>query len=187
MTNDALKMFTSFYLEKDQAAMCGAVFSNGLKKNIVFKHKPTGDYLNGLLEILIEQLQRVKETDGDWRLLLDVHIHHKNKNFKTALDKVIKAANTARCYETAVRDNIIKHTLTRRDYHKPNCYEKMAELAKLLIEINDPAYRVTITTCGDSKSPDQLAVYTACQGAWNDLRDVPSVEAMPSPCPEPVN
>jgi len=170
MDTSSINMYTSFYLERNQSAVCGAAYVNGMQKSIQFVHKPGGDYLNGLLEILIADLRKLNSRSGDWRLHLEVHVHHKNKNFKTALDKVIKAADTARCYETSVRDNIIKHTLTRKDYHKPNCYERMADLARALIDVNDPVYRVTLTTCGDSRSPDQLAVYTACQGAWNDLR-----------------
>jgi hypothetical protein len=181
MTNYAVKIFTSFYIERNQPAVCGAAFCNGAKKNMLFKYKPDGDYLNGLFELLSDQIRPLKGTMNECRIHLEVHIHHKNKNFKAALDKVIKAADTARCYETSVRDNIIKHTLTRKDYHKPNCYEKMAELVRVLIEVNDPTYRVTLTTCGDSRSPGQLAVYTACQGAWNDLRVVPSAEVADTP------
>ena len=180
-----LECFTSFYLEKDQAAVCGIVLSDGEKKRPFFKLKPEGDYLNGLLELIIERIQYLKGKLADEAIHFDVHVHHKNKNFKTALDKVIKAANTARGYKGDVRDNIIKHTLIRKDYHKPACYEKMTELAKLLIETNDPYHRVSITTCGDSRSSDQLAAYTACQGAWNDLRAAISPDA--AQCPVPVN
>jgi hypothetical protein len=78
--------------------------------------------------------------------------------------------DTARGYNGQVREHVIKHTLTRKDHHKPACYEKMAALATLLAELNDPTHCVTLTTWWDSKSPDQLAAYTACQGAWNDRR-----------------
>ncbi|MGE0190279.1 MAG: hypothetical protein AB7Q04_13465 [Steroidobacteraceae bacterium] len=163
-----IQCFTSFYLEKDQPAVCGIVLTDGDVKRPYFTHKPAGDYLNGLLELLIERIQYIHPKLEGRTLHLYIHIHHKNKNFKSAVDKVIKSADTARGYENAVRDNVIKHTLTRRNYHKPACYEKMAELVRLLLEVNDPTYCVTLTTCGDSKSPDQLAVYAACQGEWSN-------------------
>ena len=169
-TETVVDCFTSFYMEKDQSAVCGIVLVAGDEKKIHFNHKPGGDYLNGLLELVYGTIRFLHQNLKGQTLLLDVHVHHKNNNLKIALNKAIKAADTARGYKGVARDNIIKHTLIRRDYHKPACYERMVAVAKILIEFNDPAYCVTVTTCNDSKSPDQLAVYTACQGAWNDAK-----------------
>lgn len=168
--SNAIECFTSFYQEKGEPAVCGIVLSRGGVKRPYFKHRPNGDYLNGLLELLIESVQQLVPLLEDRLFHLDVHIHHKNTNFRKALDKVRTAAETARGYEGTVRENIIKHTLTRKDHHKPASYDKMAELVGLLAEINSPVHRVIISTCGDSKSPDQLAVYTACQGLWADKK-----------------
>jgi len=165
---DVIKCYTSFYIETGKPAMCGIVFSSATAKLPCFRYEPQGEYLNGLLELLIEKLAPLRgHMEGSY-LHLEIHIHHKNTNFNVVLNKAIKAADTARGYNGQVQDNVIKHTLTRKDHHKPACYEKMAALAKLLAEINEPAYCVTLTTWWDSKSPDQLAAYTACQGAWND-------------------
>ena len=168
--SNAIECYTGFYQEKGEPALCGIVLSRGGVKKTYFKHRPNGDYLNGLLELLIECIEQLVPLVNDSVLHLDVHVHHKNTNFKKALDKVRTAAATARGYEGAVRGNIIKHTLTRKDHHKPASYEKMTQLALLLAETNDPDYRITMATCGDSRSPDQLAVYTACQGFWNDMK-----------------
>jgi len=177
--SNTIECYTGFYQEKGEPAVCGIVLSRGGVKKPYFKHRPSGDYLNGLLELLIECIEQLVPLLDDGVLHLDVHVHHKNTNFKKALDKVRTAADTARGYEGSVRGNIIKHTLTRKDYHKAASYEKMSQLALLLAETNAPVYRVTVATCGDSRSPDQLAVYTACQGAWNDIKakDAPAQAA----------
>ena len=168
--SNTIECYTGFYQEKGEPAVCGVVLSDGGVKKPYFNHRPNGDYLNGLLELLIERLKQIVPLLDDSVLHLDVHIHHKNTNFKKALDKVRAAAETGRGYEGAVRGNIIKHTLTYKDHNKPKSYDKMAELTFLLAEINSPVHRITIATCGDSRSPDQLAVYTACQGFWNDMK-----------------
>ena len=168
--NNVIVCYTGFYQEKEEPALCGIVLSQGSVKRTYFLHKPEGDYLNGLLELLIDCIEQLLPIFIDRVLHLDVHVHHKNTNFKRALDKIRTAAETARGFEGSVRGNIIKHTLTRKSYHKPASYEKMAALALLLADTNTPDYRVTVATCGDSRSPDQLAVYTACQGFWNDMK-----------------
>ena len=176
----AIECFTGFYQEKGTGAVCGVVLSRGQVKRPFFNHKPNGDYLNGLFELLIERIEWfVPKLNGDV-LHVDVHIHHKNTNFKKALEKVIKAADTARGYTGEVRDNVLKHTLTRKDYKRPASYDAMMRLAKLLAETNDPVHRVTLTTCGDSRGPDQLAVYTACQGYWDQLKDKAGADSMPA-------
>lgn len=167
--SDTIECFTGFYVETGAAAVCGIVLTDGIRKWPGFAVRAEGDYLNGLLELLIERIEFWKGKLQDRHIHLQIHVHHKNKNFSDVLAKIIKAADTARGYEARVRDNIIKHTLTRKDYHRPACYQRMAELAKLLVEINDPTYCVTLSTQKDSSSPDQLAVYTACQGEWHDL------------------
>jgi hypothetical protein len=94
--------------------VCGIVLSRGQVKRPFFNHKPNGDYLNGLLELLIERIEWfVPRLNGDG-LHLDVHIHHQNSNFRKALEKVIKAVDTARGYTGEVRENVLKHTLTRK-------------------------------------------------------------------------
>lgn len=183
--SNTIECYTGFYQEKGEPAVCGIVLSRGGAKQPYFKHRPNGDYLNGLLELLIECIRQMVPLLGDSVLHLDVHVHHKNTNFKKALDKVRTAAETARGYEGAVRGNIIKHTLTYIDHNKPKSYDKMAELVLLLAETNTPVHRITIATCGDSRSSDQLAVYTACQGFWIDTKakdtPAPAVIAEPSP------
>lgn len=168
--SNAIECYIGFYQEKGEPAVCGIVLSRGCTKQPYFKHKPKGDYLNGLLELLIECIEQLVPLVDDDVLHLDVHIHHKNTNFKKALDKIRTAAETARGFEGSVRENIIKHTLTYKDHHKAKSYDKMYELVSLLADTNSPVHRVTIATCGDSRSPDQLAVYTACQGFWNDMK-----------------
>jgi hypothetical protein len=175
--SEAIEVYTSFYQEKGQPAVCGIVLSRGGIKRPFFKHRPSGDYLNGLFELLTDCIKQMVPRLNDSVLHLDIHIHHKNSNFKKALDKVRTAAETARGYEGLVRGNVIKHTLTRKDHHKPASYDKMSELAFLLAETNSPVHRITIATCGDSRSPDQLAVYTACQGFWNDIRAADALTA----------
>jgi len=173
-----IEMYTAFYLEKDQAAICGVAFKHGAKMKLQLMPCPNGDYLNGLLALLTNALQPLKSREDDWRLHLNVHVHHKNTNFLKVLTKVNRAADTARNYEPAFRENIIKGVLTRKDYKRPNCYEKMAELARLMVDLNEPDYRVTLSTCGDSKGRDQVAVYTACLGAWNDLKSATDAVAV---------
>jgi len=160
-------------MEKGKPAVCGMVFVVDADKKPFFKLRREGDYLNGLFELLIERIRQIHTRLDDRTCHLDIHIHHSNKNFRSAVEKVIKSASAARGYKGVVRDNIIKHTLTRKDYHKPVSYEKMTELAKLLVEINEPSYCLTLTTCGDSRSSDQLAAYTACQGFWEQVMSTP--------------
>lgn len=179
--------FSGFYQEKDQFALCGLVLVLDGEKRTHFKLKPDGDYLNGLLELVVERIEAiVPKLNGNY-LHLDVHVHHKNTNFKKALEKVTKTANTARGYDGDIRDNIIKHTLTRKDYHKPASYDRMRQLAILLVETNHPVHRVTLTSCADSRSPDQLAVYTACQGFWNEVKAKQSEPVPVEPAVEPAN
>jgi hypothetical protein len=178
--------YTSFYMERDQLAICGVVFVVDDDKKPFFKLKREGDYLNGLFELLIERIRGIHARLVERTCHLNVHIHHSNRNFRMALDKSIKSANAARGYKGDVLDNIIKHTLTRKDYHKPVSYKKMTELAKLLVEINEPTYCLTLTTCGDSRSSDQLAAYTACQGFWEQVVNTPPVptgDAQPAEAP----
>lgn len=170
----AIDCFSSFYMEKGKPAVCGMVFVVDGDKKPFFKLRREGDYLNGLFELLIERIRQIHTRLDDRTCHLDVHIHHSNKNFRSAVEKVIKSASAARGYQGAVRDNIIKHTLTRKDYHKPVSYAKMTELANLLLDINEPTFRLTLTTCGDSRSSDQLAAYTACQGFWEDVMRTPT-------------
>ena len=170
--SNTIECYTGFYQEKDQPAVCGIVLVHAGIKNPYFKHMPKGDYLNGLLQLLIERIEQFVPRLNGRVLHLDIHVHHKNSNFKKALEKTITAADTGCGYSGVERGNIIKHTLVRKDYKKPASYERMTQLALLLAETNSPVYRVTLTTCGDSKSRDQLAVYTACQGAWNDMKAV---------------
>lgn len=159
--------YTGYYIETGAAAVCGIVLSDAHTKTPALEVRAEGDYLNGLLELLIERVTFWKGKLDEHPLHLRVHVHHKNANFKKVLDKVIKAATTARGYQQTARDHIIKHTLTRKDYHKPACYERMARLARVLLEVNEPDIVLEVTTCSDSRSSDQLAVYTLCQGEWN--------------------
>lgn len=168
--SNTIEVYTGFYQEKGEPAVCGIVLVHGGLKNPYFKEMRNGDYLNGLLELLIERIEQFVPLLNGRVMHLDIHIHHKNSNFKKALGKTLTAADTACGYSGVERRNIIKHTLVRKDYKKPASYERMTQLALLLAETNSPVYRVTLTTCGDSRSPDQLAVYTACQGAWNDMK-----------------
>ena len=182
-TDVDIDCFTSFYMEKDRHAVCGMVFVVDGDKKPFFKLKPEGDYLNGLLEMLIERIISIHNRRGERICHLGVHVHHSNNNLRVVLDKVRKSAEAARGYTGVVRDNIIKHTLIRKDYHKPASYEKMSELAKLLVEINEPIHWLRLSTCGDSRSPDQLAAYTACQGFWeqilNKQPEIPEPDAQP--------
>jgi hypothetical protein len=168
--NAAIDCFTSYYIETGAAAVCGVVLSDGAKKTPALEVRPAGDYLNGLLELLIERIECWQGKLGSRQVHLRIHIHHKNTNFKAVLDKSIKAAKTGSGYQGSARDHIIKHTLTRKDYKAPACYERMDRLARALIEINDPDPCLEITTCWDSRSSDQLAVYTLCQGEWHQSR-----------------
>jgi hypothetical protein len=137
--NSIIECYTGFYLEKGTAAVCGVVLTDGPNKWPALVTRPEGDYLNGLLDLLIERVEFWKGKLDDRRIHLRVHVHHRNENFKKVLDKAIKAAKTAAGYKGDPRQHIIKHTLTRKDYHKPACYDRMERLAKVLIEINDPA------------------------------------------------
>ena len=148
---DVIKCYTSFYIETGKPAMCGIVFSSDTAKLPCFRYEPQGKYLNGLLELLIDKLAPLRGKMDGRSLRLEIHIHHKNTNFSVTLNKAVKAADTARGYNGQVRANVIKHTLTRKDHHKPACYEKMAALANVLAETNDPTYCVTLTTRWDSK------------------------------------
>ncbi len=178
---DTIDCFTAFYQEKGEPAVCGIVLCRAEIKRPYFKHRPKGDYLNGLFDLLIGSIRQLVPLIHADVLHLDVHVHHKNANFKKALDKVRAAAEAARGFEGAVRRNIIKHTLTRKDHHKPACYDKMEELTVLLAESNSPAHRITIATCGDSRSPDQLAIYAACQGFWHDMKAKAALMAAVTP------
>ena len=169
MTN-VIDCYTGYYIETGAAAVCGIVLSDAYTKTPALEVRTEGDYLNGLLELLIERVTYWKGKLGERPLHLRVHVHHKNANFKKVLDKAIKAATTARGYQQPARDHITKHTLTRKDYHKPACYERMERLAQVLLEVNEPDMVLEVTTCSDSRSSDQLAVYTLCQGEWNHRR-----------------
>jgi hypothetical protein len=166
---DTIECFARYYIETGAAAVCGIVLSDGYTKTPALEVRPTGDYLNGLLELIIQRVEFWNGKLDDHPIHLRDHVHHKNANFKKVLDKSIKAAKTARGYQGTARDHIIKHTLTRKDYHKPACYDRMARLARVLIDINDPDECLEVTTCSDSRSSDQLAVYTLCQGEWNQI------------------
>ena len=162
--------YTGYYIETGTGAVCGIVLCDGGSKRPELVLCPQGDYLNGLLELLIRRVTFWKGKLDDYPLQLRVHVHHKNANFKKVLDKSIKAAATARGYKGTARDHIVKHTLIRKDYHKPACYEQMERLAGALIDINEPHPCLVVTACNDSQSADQLAVYTICQGEWNRVR-----------------
>lgn len=166
---DIIECFTGYYIETGAAAVCGIVLSDGETKRPQLEVRPEGDYLNGLLDALIERILSWEGKLDDNTFHLNVHVHHKNANFKKVLDKSIKAASVARGYEGTAREHIIKHTMTRKDYHKPACYDRMVALARVLIDINKQKQRLVVTTCNDSHSLDQLAVHTLCQGEWHRI------------------
>jgi hypothetical protein len=57
--SDVIACYTSFYQEKGEPALCGIVLSQGSVKRTRFKERPKGDYLNGLLELLIECIEHL--------------------------------------------------------------------------------------------------------------------------------
>jgi len=165
-----IECYTGYYIETGASAVCGIVLSDGVTKTPALENRPKGDYLNGLFVLLIERIEFWKGKLAGGPLHLRVHVHHKNANFKKVLDKSVKAAKTARGYLGSARDHIIRHALTRKDYHKPACYEQMKRLSEILLAINDPEVVLEVTSCSDSKSSDQLAIYTLCQGEWGQIR-----------------
>jgi len=57
--SNTIECYTGFYQEKGEPAVCGIVLSRGGVKKPYFKHRPNGDYLNGLLELLIECIEQL--------------------------------------------------------------------------------------------------------------------------------
>lgn len=57
--SNTIECYTGFYQEKGEPAVCGIVLSRGGVKKAYFKHRPNGDYLNGLLELLMECIEQL--------------------------------------------------------------------------------------------------------------------------------